>query len=203
MSVDFSRLSSLLEHEHLCFVTHAPKPNSSQWEYLLKAFAYDLQEYVRSFGMRMTNSCGIGRWAYFPWIRLYFPEMSRDNQTGIFIDYLFGWEDYEVFLTLLQGVDKTSFSELDRIKTLVQSKVDCGSFTKSIFSSPPVITGTQSKRNRAESYARGMIFQKKYSHISLPESIQLEADLKEIINIYTEVKRLEINSIWSGDSQDL
>ncbi|MBD5412095.1 MAG: DUF3578 domain-containing protein [Treponema sp.] len=49
-----------------------------------------------------------------------------------------------------------------------------------------------SKRNRAKSYANGMIFHKKYTSSSLPESRRLEADLNEIIRIYDKVKRLEI-----------
>lgn len=190
MTIDFSKLASLLECEHQIFVKDAS--NSFRWKSLLGSFADDLKMYVRSFGLGMTNSWGTIRWTYFPWIRLYFPEMSKSPQDGIFIDYLFGWEDHEAFLTLLQGVDKTHSSELDRIKKLIQSKVDSGSFIKSPFGSTPVIDGTAAKCARAESYVRGMIFQKKYTRSSLPDSSQLEADLKEIINIYAEVKSLKI-----------
>lgn len=193
MTVDFSKLVLLLEYEHQIFVKQASNPNSFRWKSLFGAFADDLRKYVLPFGLGMTNSWGIRRWAYFPWVRLYFQEMSSSNQDGIFIDYLFGWNDHEVMLTLIQGVDgKTPSSELVRIKKSIQTKVDCGSFTKSMFSSSPVINGTSAKHTRAESYARGMIFHKKYAHSSLPDFSQLEADLKEIINIYTEVKRLKI-----------
>lgn len=192
MAIDFSKLASLLECEHQIFVKHASNPNSFRWKSLLGSFADDLQNYVRPFGLGVEKSWGIGRWAYFPWIRLYFSGIGGTAKDGIFIDYLFGWEDHEAFLTLLQGVDKTHSSELDRIKKLIQSKVDCGSFKKSPFGSTPVIDGTAAKCARAESYAQGMIFQKKYTQSSLPDTSQLEADLKEIINIYAEVKSLKI-----------
>lgn len=193
MSVNFSTLTSLLEKEHQLFVKHVSEPASSQWKSLFGTFAHDLQTYVRPFGLETTSSWGIGRWAYFPWIRLHFPEMSTDPKNGIFIDYLFGWEDHEVLLTLLQGVDGgTPSFEIYRIKELVQSKVDCASFTKSPFVLSPVTNGTPAKRNRAKSYASGMIFHKKYTRSLLPESSRLEADLKEIIHVYDEVKRLGI-----------
>ena len=191
MSVNFSALTSLLEKELQVFVRHASVVASSQWKTLLEAFAHQIETYLRPFGLKMTSSWGIGRWTYFPWIRLYFPEMSTDPKNGIFIDYLFGWEDHEVLLTLLQGVDgKTSIHEIMRIKELVQSKVDCVSFAKSPFDPSPVANGTIAKHNRAESYVRGMIFHKKYTHRFLPDPSQLESDLKEIINIYNEVKKL-------------
>lgn len=193
MSIDFSTLNSLLEKEHQVFVKRASKPASSQWKSLLGAFANELQTYVRPMGLEMSSSWGIGRWTYFPWIRLYFPEMSTDPKNGIFIDYLFGWEDHEVLLTLLQGVDGYNpSSEIDRIKKLVQSKVGCESFEKSPFGLSPVTNGTMAKRDRAETYAQGMIFHKKYTRLSLPESKRLESDLKEIIDIYAEVKKLGI-----------
>lgn len=190
MPVNFSILTSLLEKEHQLFVKYVSEPASSQWKSLFGTFTHDLQTYTYPLGLETTSSWGIGRWAYFPWIRLHFPEMSANPQNGIFIDYLFGWEDHEVFLTLIQGVDgETPSFEIDRIKELVQSKVDCASFAKSPFGSSPVPNRTIAKRNRAESYARGMIFHKKYTHLSLPDHTQLENDLKEIINIYTAVKK--------------
>ncbi len=189
MSVDFSKLASLLEKEHQVFVKTASEPASSQWKSLFGEFARDLQTYVHPLGLEMSSSWGIGKRTYFPWIRLYFPEMSISPQKGIFIDYLFGWEDHEVFLTLLQGVDGDRLPKIAEMKKLVQSNVDCSSFEKSQFSLP-VTRGTMAKCNRAESYADGMIFHKKYTQFNLPEAGFLEADLKEIIGIYVEVKKL-------------
>lgn len=190
MSVNFSTLTSLLEQEHQFFVQHASEPASFRWKSLLKAFAQELEMYVRPLGLEVESLWGIGKWAYFPWIRLHFPEMNTDPKNGIFIDYLFGWEDHEVLLTLLQGVDgKTTLPEIQRIKMFVQSKIDCDSFAKSLFGSSPVTSGKPSKRMRAKSYAEGMIFHKRYTLDSLPESSRLEADLNEIIHIYDEVKK--------------
>lgn len=128
---------------------------------------------------------------------MYSQKMSTDPKNGIFIDYLFRWEDHEVLLTLLQGVDgklKDCPDKIDNIKKLVQTKIDCASFSKSMSRVSPVTNGTlsKSKRNRAKSYANGIIFHKKYTSSSLPESRRLEADLNEIIRIYDKVKRLEI-----------
>ena len=100
-----------------------------------------------------------------------------------------------MLLTLLQGVDgklKDCPDKIDNIKKLVQTKIDCASFSKSMSRVSPVTNGTLSKRNRAKSYANGMIFHKKYTSSSLPESRRFEADLNEIIRIYDKVKRLEI-----------
>ena len=57
---------------------------------------------------------------------MYSPKMSTDPKNGIFIDYLFGWEDHEVLLTLLQGVDgklKDCPDKIDNIKNWCKLKL--------------------------------------------------------------------------------
>ena len=184
MSIDFSKLSYLVQNEHQNYVKYGNINSAIQWKRALDAFAMSLRQNLSSQGLEITSSTGIGRWAYFPWIRIAFPVASHSNDTGVFIDYLFGWEDGEVFLTLLQGVDGSSEYEIFKNKRLVQDNVKNEGFNKVPMSWNLNISGSGRKKDRVQSYADGMIFYKQYTNGKMPDSSQLESDLQDLIKIY-------------------
>ena len=110
-------------------------------------------------------------------------------RNGVFIDYLFGWEDGNVFLTLLQGVDCVDdfapLKKLERTKLDIQQNISVGSFVKT---PNPWNVDVVNGRSRAQSYANGMIFYKQYSRNAVPSDEQLTKDLQELLEIYAKAK---------------
>ncbi|MBR6297220.1 MAG: DUF3578 domain-containing protein [Treponema sp.] len=188
MNIDFSYLRELLENPHQLFCKQPMESDASLWRKAFCSFADSLERNVRSHGVKVTKSCGKGRWANFPWIRLAFPCVSVSNSRGVFIDYLFGWNDHQVYLTLLQGVDGIPENErngkLFTIKKLIQDNVESVDFEKTPLNWKLNINGSCAKINRAQSYANGMIFYKLYTNVSLTDENQLGNDLHKLIEIY-------------------
>ena len=194
MDINWSYLKYLLQEEHQYFVKSPVDPASSKWKKIFSLLASEIWQNLDD-KLNVDSSWGIGKWAYFPWIRISYPEIGPSPTDGIFIDYLFGWEDHEVYLTLLQGVDSLPESQqkmiLTETKKLIQNKIPNGSFEKTRLFYEPNIVGTSAKKKRAQSYAAGMIFYKKYSINSFPDDYQLNSDLQEMIDIYKKILNLK------------
>ena len=194
MSINWSYLKYLLNEEHQCFVERASNPASSEWKKMLGVFKSEIENNVEE-RLKVGRSWGKGKWTFFPWVRISYPEIGPSPKDGIFIDYLFAWDDHEVYLTLLQGVDNLPKSRqkffLTENKKFIQNNVSNGSFEKTGMSYEPHIEGSAQKKARAQSYANGMIFYKKYSINSFPDDYQLNSDLQEMIDIYKKILNLK------------
>ena len=199
ITINFENFKRLLELEHqhfaLCHQSISVSTDNG-WERFLNEFVSDLQRSTTGKGLQVTSSIGKGKWAYIPWIRIAYPEISYSNTDGFFIGYEFGWEDHHAFISLLQGVDSLPESKQSKVlaerKVIIQRRVNGGSFTKTDLHWHPQIDGTPAKRKRGWSYAEAMIFHKSYNLTSLPAPEQLQADLQEAISIYEKIRELVV-----------
>ena len=195
MKINSDNFLQLLKLEHQQFTElqyPISKPTDNKWEQFLNSFVGDLKSFVAWKDLEVTSSIGKGNWAYIPWIRIAYPEISKKNTEGFFIGYEFGWEDHQAFISLIQGVDNLPEEKRSQIlaqnKMLIQQRVESGSFNKIQSDWQPQIKGTRAKRKRAWSYAEAMIFNKQYNLEMPPSQHQLESDLQEAMNIYDKIR---------------
>ncbi len=199
MKINSDNFLQLLKMEHQQFAKlHYPvsRPTDNKWEQFLNSFVGDLRSFVVGKNLEITYSIGKGNWAYIPWIRIAYPEISKNNTEGFFIGYEFGWEEHQAFISLIQGVENLPEENRSQILTKnkihIQQRVGSGSFNKIPVPWQPKINGTMAKRNRGWSYAEAMIFNKQYNLEMPPSQHQLESDLQEAMDIYDKIRTVAL-----------
>ena len=195
MKINSGNFLQLLKMEHQQFAeSRCPvsRPTDNKWEQFLNSFVGDLKSFVAEKNLEVTSSIGKGIWAYIPWIRIAYPEISKKNTDGIFIGYEFGWEEHQAFISLIQGVENLPEENRSQIlaqnKIHIQQRVGSGSFNKIPVQWQPNIFGKKSKKERGWAYAEAMIFNKQYNLEMSPSQHQLESDLQEAMDIYDKIR---------------
>lgn len=125
-------------------------------------------------------SPGKGVWAHVPWIAILNRDITTTTEEGFYIVYLFSENMQEVYLTIAQGVTKTTKKEMALIKEEIRDLVQG---VDKIFKDENIFLG-QSKR--AKDYAYSTAIYIKYSIDNIPSEAELQNDLKEMIDIYEE-----------------
>lgn len=120
-------------------------------------------------------SVGRGRWATVPWIRLYDKDVAPRPTKGLYIVYLFAESGKSVFLTLNQGVENASETDIARLKLDIQKAIETNIFhhNKGVLSD-------------IGNYGGSTIFYKEYNSDALPSDDELKTDLNEMMQVYKE-----------------
>lgn len=136
-------------------------------------------------------SCGIGRWATVPWIRVFFQKYTPSAKKGLYIVYLFSSDGKSLYLTLNQGTTDSKPEERILLKEKVFSETDKMGFSKNEKSLPI---------GDSKSYGDAAIYYKKYSADDLPNDLEFKQDLLDMISIY-EV--CESKGLLGNDRKDV
>lgn len=127
-------------------------------------------------------SVGKGNWTYVPWIAIMDRDVTKSTQEGFYIVYLFREDMKAVYLTLAQGVTKTSKAEIAKIKEEIRGFVQS---SKRINKDDHIFLGNS---DTAMAYAYSTAIYIEYSSDQLPSEELLQEDLKEMLNIYEKYK---------------
>lgn len=136
----------------------------------------------------VKGSIGQGNWATNPWICIFDRRITTSATKGVYIVYLLSKDGERLYLTLNQGctelrnrMKKTEavVSELRRIASDIQLRIDCGYFDVSdeidLGDDLPVLS---------KLYEQGTICFRRYNRGQLPDQDSLLADLEEMMAIY-------------------
>jgi hypothetical protein len=158
-----------------------------------KEFNEELKEIVSPDNLFAEWSPGQWRWAAVPWVRVYNKQISPKTGSGVYIVYLFAESGQSVFLTLNQGVSKSTITEIHQVKKDIQEKIDHKDFNVN-----------KSGISTLVDYAESTIFYKEYKRDSLPSDEEMKKDLNSLVNIYKEYikMKLEPDSVNNPISKD-
>jgi len=158
-----------------------------------KEFNEELKEIVSPDNLFAEWSPGQWRWAAVPWVRVYNKQISPKTGSGVYIVYLFAESGQSVFLTLNQGVSKSTITEIHQVKKDIQEKIDHKDFNVN-----------KSGISTLVDYADSTIFYKEYKRDSLPSDEEMKKDLNSLVNIYKEYikMKLEPDSVNNPISKD-
>ena len=191
MNIDFESFKTLLTLEHQSFIKDSDSATARQWKAALKSFEHSVSCFVAPYGLTATSSWGKGRWTYCPWLVMRYTDIAPTHTKGIYTSFTFGWNDHSAILSLIQGVEKTSTQERIRTKLALQKHIkDTGSFTPAPCTYPNIdYKGSSAFKSLVEDLVNGMTFWKApYTPQTLTSVAQLEADIKELIGIYSRVR---------------
>ena len=153
-----------------------------------KEFKEEIKEIVSSENLFTEWSAGQWRWAAVPWVRVYNKQISPETGSGVYIVYLFSKSGNSVFLTLNQGVSKSSIEGIRQVKKDIQEKLDHKDFH--------VNKGTISA---LEDYADSTIFYKEYKSGSLPSDDEMKRDFSSLVGVYKEYIKMKLNNAIEPD----
>lgn len=129
---------------------------------------------------RVTASCGMGHWAYVPWIAVMHKDVTTSTQRGYYVVYLFREDMNELYLTLAQGVTETPREEREQIKREMRTIIQADSrFAKD----DNIYLGNS---NRAKEYAYSTAIYIKYEKDQLPDNDVLIRDLANMVQYYKQ-----------------
>ena len=132
-----------------------------------KEFKEEIKEIVSSENLFAEWSAGQWRWAAIPWVRIYNKQISPETGSGVYIVYLFAESGQSVFLTLNQGVSKSTVAEIHQVKKDIQKKLDHKNFYVN-----------ESSISALGDYANSTIFYKEYKRGLLPSDDEMKKDFK-------------------------
>ena len=162
-----------------------------------KEFNEELKEIVSPDNLFAEWSPGQWRWAAVPWVRVYDKQISPKTGSGVYIVYLFAESGRSVFLTLNQGVSKSTITEINQVKKDIQEKIDHKDFNVNKSGIPTLVD-----------YADSTIFYKEYKRDSLPSDVEMKKDLNSLVDIYKEYIQMTLepgranNPISKGNRSD-
>ena len=90
--------------------------NGEEVRQCFKEFKNELKPFVSPENLFVDWSVGQFRWAAIPWVRIYDKDISPETGSGVYIVYLFAESGQSVFVTLNQGVSKSSSTEIQEVK---------------------------------------------------------------------------------------
>lgn len=157
-------------------------------QYFSKLTFLDSSRYV------IRASVGQGNWTNVPWIAIMNKEITTTTQEGYYIVYLFSEDMKAVYLTLAQGVTKTSKEEMAKIKQEIRELIKQND---KIMKDDQIYLGESST---AINYAYSTAVYIKYSINNLPTEIEFQEDLKEMLDIYEEYFEMKSNNNQKGKS---
>jgi len=148
-----------------------------------KEFKEEIKKIVSPQDFFTEWSAGQWRWAAIPWVRVYNKQISPETGSGVYIVYLFAESGQSVFLTLNQGVSKSTITEIHQVKKDIQEKIDHKDFNVN-----------KSRISTLVDYADSTIFYKEYKKDSLPSDEEMKEDLNSLVGIYKEYIKMKLES---------
>ena len=154
--------------------------NGEEVRQCFKEFKNELKPFVSPENLFVDWSVGQFRWAAIPWVRIYDKDISPETGSGVYIVYLFAESGQSVFVTLNQGVSKSSSTEIQEVKKKIQESIPSGDFA--------INHGSIAKLG---DYADSTIFFKVYQKNALPSDDVIKKDLKMLIDMYKKYISIE------------
>lgn len=154
--------------------------NGEEVRQCFKEFKNELKPFVSPENLFVDWSVGQFRWAAIPWVRIYDKDISPETGSGVYIVYLFAESGQSVFVTLNQGVSKSSPAEIQEVKKKIQESIPSGDFA--------INHGSIAKLG---DYADSTIFFKVYQKNALPSDDVIKKDLKMLIDMYKKYISIE------------
>ena len=140
----------------------------------------------KSEAIKVDCSPGKGQWAEIPWFGIFLPECTTSASSGVYIVYLFSANFENVYLSLAQGVTEVrdEFKKSTEKVLKNRSELICVRIPEyaDFFSNKTVDLRGISKL--AKDYEPSIAFHKSYQISSLPNSDELNLDLKRMVNLY-------------------
>ena len=162
-----------------------------------KLFKKDFHEKLKEIGLVndeqyiVKGSVGQGNWAMVPWICIFDKEITSSAKSGTYIGFLFSADCKSVYLTLIQGMTdiKDSKGTSKAIETLKENAKKAISELKIYdFKSEPSISLGTNLTETARFYEFSTILYKKYEKDNFPGEKQIESDIRNLLDIYTQYK---------------
>jgi len=178
---------------------------------LAKFIRIDFVEQVRRISEDrkyvIKASAGAGNWASVPWLSILHTSVTNSTQDGIYPVYLFCADGSGVYLSLNQGTTNPR-EHLGKTKSEERARALAKFFIGAIpeLSNWGDIQGNlnlKADTSLGRSYELPNIAAKFYPRDNLPENNVLEKDLRELLNIYSDVARLwpEVSDYAISDSK--
>lgn len=140
----------------------------------------------------ITGSVGQGKWANVPWLCIFNRAITTTATKGIYIVYLLSSDGNSLYLTFNQGCTdiKENIKTNQKKETIRIMRERANELINVIdsrgFNSDTNISLGNGLTELAELYQKGTIFYKQYTEQNLPSEEQLQADLKNMLEIYEE-----------------
>ena len=137
----------------------------------------------------ITGSVGQGNWATVPWICIFDRAITTTAQKGVYIVYLLAKDTNTLYLTFNQGC--TELRRTHKKQEVIQimrekAKKVIEAINSRGFNTDEDINLGEGLAELAELYQKGTIFYKAYHKGLLPSDAELQDDLRNMMEIYTE-----------------
>ena len=137
----------------------------------------------------ITGSVGQGNWAMVPWVCIFDKRITTSATKGIYIVYLLAKDGKTLYLTFNQGCTdiRNNHSKKETIKIMrdkaaeIIDKIDSRGFAID-----EDINLGEGLTDLGEMYQKGTIFYTKYEQGKVPSEEVLQADLRKMMDIYSE-----------------
>jgi 5-methylcytosine-specific restriction protein A len=177
---------------------------------LAKIIRFDLPSKIYSDAHFSKNylvagSAGQGNWAAIPWICIFDREITESAQKGYYFVYLFqadlggfylslnqGWTQFEKKYGVIDGREKIQ-QTAEKFKEILRT-IPEGFSTEKI--------SLKSNGTLAKGYELGHICGKFYEKDNIPEDNILLDDLRNMLGVYREVKKIVGPDIWRVSNVD-
>lgn len=156
---------------------------------LIKSLPFiDSSQYI------VKASVGQGNWTNVPWIAIMNKYITTSTQEGFYLVYLFSEDMDTVYLTIAQGVTKTTREEMARINQEIR-KLEAEN--DKIMKDDNIFLG---ESNTAKNYEYSTALYIKYEISNIPSEDVLQQDLKDILLIYEEYINMKSKNMQEGKS---
>ncbi len=155
-------------------------------EHLLGAYMRrDLTSQIRDLPFITENytvngSVGMGNWAAVPWLAIMNNNITTTTQSGYYLVYLFSEDMKRVYLTLAQGITKTSREEMLKIKEEIRHSIE---MKEKVNKDDDIYLG-QSKKARDYAFSTAVYIE--YDVETMPPEQELVQDLKDMVSYYEQ-----------------
>ncbi|UYG96754.1 MrcB family domain-containing protein [Cytobacillus firmus] len=141
----------------------------------------------------IEGSVGAGGWTGTPWISVFDKDITKTAQKGFYIVYLFRQDMKGVYLSLNQGTKyiKNKYNgqkPKDKMKTIAANIRKSLIYDVSQFPLDRIDLATST--DNGNNYMAAHICGKYYTASNIPNNDELIADLKEMLQIYLQLKSL-------------
>lgn len=154
----------------------------------------EIEKLINDSNYNVSCSPGKGQWAIIPWIAIFDTDITNTATRGHYIVYLFSADMKKLYLSLNRG-----WTELKKEKNIeeilkIKNKVLFEKLKNEKFNLKNIDLRSSAKLPKG--YEIAHIIGKEYNLESLPSNEKLVEDLKSIIELYRNLKKIIINEVY-------